>query len=306
VLHVAQMLVRRRAGWAEAIGIAALLAVGLLLIRWVPTVEPHAALKANGLGMFLAMFSKTAGWPLNVGLLLGAVIVNLPGAALAWQLWRERPAPADIRWLTLLLILWVGLQAAAMAWARAIGGPAPRHLDILALGPLANLAALLRLAWSGPRLQLAMPAWLAILALGAVLAAARLPRDLAHHQAWNIAHAEVVSTFLRSGDPAVFEGKRGPKELPYPTGDRLREVLSDPVLRGLLPPVTPGLPAPERASRWLTDPRWGAAAQVARQVALASPPWLLGLALGLLAWWVRANSTGRPMNQATGPAARRW
>ncbi|GGC27044.1 hypothetical protein GCM10011504_01530 [Siccirubricoccus deserti] len=286
-LHAVQMLLRRRGGRAEAIGIAALLATGLLLIRWVPTVEGHAPLKADSLGGFLAMFGRNAGWPLNLGL-PGAIIVSLPGAALAWRLWRERPMPADIRWLILLLILWAGLQAAAMAWARATGAPAPRYLDILALGLLANLAALLRLPWTW--LRRAAPAWLAILALGAAVAAARLPRDLHRHHEWSVAHAEVISAFLRSGDPAVFEGRQGPQELPYPTADRLHGVLADPVLRRLLPPVSSGFPAPDRASRWLTDPRWGAAAQGARQAALASPPLLFGLALVLLAWWVRTNA----------------
>jgi hypothetical protein len=226
------------------------------------------------------MFGQTAGWPLPFRL-ASAVIVNLPGAALAWQLWRERPAPADIRWLILLLILWVGLQAAAMSWARVMGSPAPRYLDILALGPLANLAALLHLA-----------------------PAPYGPWDLRRQQAWSLAHAEVVSAFLRSGDPAVFEGKRGPQDLPYPTAGPLQGVLTDPVLRRLLPPMAPGLPAPERVSRWLTDPGWGAAAQAARRAALASPPLLLGLALGLLAWWARANSPRRRLT--TDPAARKW
>jgi hypothetical protein len=192
-----------------------------------------------------------------------------------------------------------------MAFARAAEATAPRYLDILALGPLANLAALLRLPWGGPWPRRAMPAaWLAILALGALVVATRVPRDLRRHQDWSIAHAEVISAFLRSGDPAVFEGKRGPQDLPHPSADRLREVLSDPVLRRVLPAMVPGLPAPERASRWLTDPQWGAAAQVARQVALASPPLLLGLALALLAWWAGATRWSR-LNRPTDPAARR-
>jgi hypothetical protein len=153
-------------------------------------------------------------------------------------------------------------------------------------------------------LRRAIAGFLAVLAVGAVVAAVRLPRDLARHQAWNLAHAEVISAFLRSGNSAVFEGKRGPRELPYPTAEGLIGVLSDPRLRGLLPPMAPGLPVPARASLWLTDPAWGAAAQAARRAALASPPLLLVLALGLLIWWVRANSPWQ--RPATDPAARRW
>lgn len=232
-------------------------------------VPGHAVLKASSVGNFLDSWRHQLAWPVttNVGwaMLLGLLpplvflVATLRGTGPA----RRGPVALGL----LAASAWVVLQTLAIAYARggAEHGYSSRYVDSLALGLLINVAALAYLArTAGPR-----PARgaLTLAALGvAVVAVLGLRRESRHvgedllraMPAVQTARATTVRDYLRRPDPAFFQ-KIPWDELPYPSADRLAQLLDRPAIRAVLPPsVQPGIalrPEAESARRgFAADP----------------------------------------------------
>ena len=251
----------------------------------VPAVAAHEALRPTGPGEFLRVAAEMAGWPLRaIG--TGVFLVNLPAGVLAWRLLRERPGPEDIRWRFLAMMAWVGLECVAVALSRTHGHQhASRYLDIFALNPLINFGVLLHLlaGRNRPYLRWATAAWVLVITANLVTAARPLPRHIGAWHSWGLAHRQVLAAYLHSGDPAVFAGKTGPEELPYPKADRLVDTLAQPEIRGILPLEL--LPKPLQALRpgpALWGSTWPRPAIWVRRRLLRLPPLMIALAATIL------------------------
>ena len=254
-------------GRRDRLAAAVLLAGFGVAYAFTPTVAWLAAWRPHSPFEFLQAFFTLASWPFAGGALIAA-IVNMPGAAVAWTIYRDRPPASDIRWTLLGLWLWVVLQVASIAYGRAIYVEAPRYFDITALGVMVNFVCAVRLAGVGNLVGLryaryASFAWGVIVATGLWHAAERLPEELRAAAAERLVQEYNVKAFLATGD--FPSGSVLPDALPLPNVDGLAAILADKNVRRFLPsslqtamPEEVGRFGPERETRvdrlaWLRD-----------------------------------------------------
>jgi len=242
VLRAVERRSLEQARWREAWPALVLLAVALALRVDVP---PTATLHANTVERFFNAFARALAWP-HAGQPLAAVVMNLPlvvavGARLAG--WRPGARGEDF---VLLLGGWAVAAAGAMAWTRGgghefDGGVPSRYVDFLVLLPMANLWCAIVLAREAAardwrRGWLAAAAWGGFLLVGWLgLSLEVMQRLILPRMRDRDAPVRLAVAFQRSGDPTVFSGQ--PLLLvPHPNPESVRAVLTDPRMRGALPP----------------------------------------------------------------------
>jgi hypothetical protein len=119
----------------------------------------------------------------------------------------------------------------------------PRYHDVFVLGLLLNAACLLHLLSAYPALRLRRPlaigaiaAWLLPVLAGTALNVKHSIRDMTDRQVSDRAATENLRSYLDTGDIRVLENK--PRlYIPYPDGKSLAVIVSQPVIRALLPPA---------------------------------------------------------------------
>lgn len=228
---------------ATAVVCVVTISVGLTLRVHVPD---HDVLRATSLLHWMNVFARGLAWPF-AQTAPTFLLTCLPIAALAVSYLRGNAALApqntSARAEALLAIAaWVALQAAAIAFTR--GGwiyaewMSPRYMDVLALGAVAGLLAILLLAsMATPSRRViitaAGAAWLAVIFAGAVALSYRGVRDL-RARADQVRQAEAdVRTYLASGDIARLTADS--THIAYPWADRFTALLNDPTIRRILP-----------------------------------------------------------------------
>jgi hypothetical protein len=239
----AQIAVRQRRGTAEYLAIALHAVAVAIMLADIPKLAHHSELVSHSFTQAFIALITAAGWPLIEHdwmvrfRILAVLALNAPLLMVAaGVLWRRRPID-DRRWCLLGLGAWVALQIAALAYGRAAGVWASRYFDIFTVGLLVNAACALVLWRTNWRRAWGVVAalWFA-LALGGLAQKARdaLPAELAHRQQEQRHQADNVKAFMTSGDVGALRDKP-PMHIPYPEAERLRMILSDPVIRGILP-----------------------------------------------------------------------
>ncbi len=215
----------------------ALVIAGWLLKADVPG---HAVLKAASIGPWLDAFLHQFSWPIIS--LWAAPLGLLPPAALALAYFRRR-IDGPIALTLLGASTWFCLQAAAIAYARGAEthGYASRYCDTLSVGVLTSLLALTYLAATAPTAG-ARRFWIALVAVFAGTSLWGLSREAATTQTntlnlmpgINAARIACVRDYLTSPTPEFF--KKSPwDELPYPSAERLAELLDNGVFKKVLP-----------------------------------------------------------------------
>jgi hypothetical protein len=259
-LHAAERRKFDPAAWRLAWPGLALLALAWGLRTPVPAT---AALHAATAGQFFNALGRALAWP-HTAMPWAALALNLPlllavGSRLAGR--RRAAAGEDV---VLLIGGWAAAAAGAMAWSRGGGGEFDagvtiRYVDFLLLLPLANawcLVALVREAGE-PRRRFArvlVGAWGVFLLVGWLGISAQVVRGfILPRMRDRDAPVRLAVAFQQSNDPAVFAGQH-PILVPHPRLASVRFVLSDPRMRGALPPsFQPDRPMGplSRAVRWL-------------------------------------------------------
>jgi hypothetical protein len=157
---------------------------------------------------------------------------------------RRRAKTTELERLVVGLSLWVVLQAAGLAYGRGAGAtpPVTRYLDILSLGLLANVMALVALrdrsfpGTLGRRLAHGvLVCWLLFAAVGVDRLTSQSLVTLGAWRQYFAAHAFNVRRLLNTDDVAEFTLMRPLVDLPYPDPNRLATLLQDPFIRGILP-----------------------------------------------------------------------
>ena len=229
---------RRRFGPRDAAACALLAAVCAAGLMATARVPGHDVLRAHSAGEWLVAASSALAWPL-VGWPVAALLAQAPVAVLCARRLGERAASRDEAAL-LALAAWVGLQVAAIAYARAGFGMfrSPRYMDLYSLGAVVNALALAALCAGRP-----LPARTAVLAagwtlafLGGLWALDRASREdfLGRIPQLKAAERLHVREFLAGGNPSVL--RSAPRDqLPYPDADQLGRFLASPAIRSLLP-----------------------------------------------------------------------
>lgn len=231
--------------WPTLTGCAVAVAVGLFTRV---TMSWHVPMYAKSLHDFAYTVIFSMQWP-NDGPPWYALVVFAPVALILWQALRHRAEDMRSENLLLAASLWLLLQIAATGYARGAGAPwlASRYLDIPAFGLIVNgvilaflldrvpLAGVLRLAR-----QVFCLIWLLVVGQGLwhhvhLVINYELP-DVAR----NFQECECnARAYMITGDFARLDGQT----ISYPSAEALRERLSHPEIRAILPAsVRPPLP----------------------------------------------------------------
>ncbi len=133
-----QMACGRRAGLREALGIAVLVLVTLLLMTTIPHVPEAEAHKAHSVGQFLSAFVGLISWPAHTA--LGLVLI-LPTLVFLSRTLADRPTLGDPRWFNVAMFGWVVSQILALAVGRALLPLQNRYFDILLIGTTINFVS---------------------------------------------------------------------------------------------------------------------------------------------------------------------
>jgi hypothetical protein len=233
VVAVKRWLGVERGRWEWALA-AALLAGFVLAVMATPILDAHKVYRAHSVGEFFRAFAAVAGWPLRPYVVVATVVVNAPWLALAWRTLRKPPPSNDIAWILLALGLWIGLQFAALAFARALGIDATRYLDICALNLIVNFACAAVMG-GAPLRKLLVAGWVAVIAIGwAIQTARHVPQELQSRNLLSLRQEGNVKAFLTTGK-YLPGASNADLSIPYPLPERLDGLLSDPRVRRFLP-----------------------------------------------------------------------
>jgi len=223
---------------------AAVLAVAgltlLLVARGRQDPGLTRALTAHTPQEFLAAFLMQLGWP---AVWAGAcVVLWLPSFLLTLQLRRKVQAENFDR-IVVALAVWAAAQATAFAFARGGGyiGFVSRYGDLLALGVVANGAALWRLAQASRAWRI-MPAvaltvvWLATVTQGLQLISTRGHTEFFHERSelWANLRRDAVRQYLATKDLSALSSQEV-RDVLYPSPEVVARVLDQPGLVDLLP-----------------------------------------------------------------------
>jgi hypothetical protein len=256
----AQTILGRRRGARELAATALHAAMVAVMIADVPSLAHHSSMAARSVEQNFIALITAGGWPLISHdwmvryRVLAVLLINAPLLLVALSALRDRPGVTDRRWCLLGLGAWVALQMIAISYGRATAVWASRYYDIFTFGLVVNGACALALMRIAPvRIatvaRVAVALWFGTILLGLVQKAREtLAAEVTRKDAESQIQAENVKSFLASGDFAHLRDKP-PMHVPYPSAERLRDILSDPVIREILPPTLLGKEAPRRLDR---------------------------------------------------------
>lgn len=252
-LAVLQLIVGQRRGPAELAGLAAQVILVVIMIADIPRPEHHAVAKPTTLMEFFDALATLASWPVAkaswslTARALTALLIEAPAIVLAVRLLREGPPITDARWFMVLVAGWGVLLLLATSYGRGALALHSRYYDLFLIGLVANGAALMHLAFAhvqGARarfVRLAAVIWVTTLCLGIGHKAGAIPAELEERRVQAAAQTHNVMQYLASGDIAALENKP-PFHIPFPDAKLLADLLSDPVIRSVLPPALFGKP----------------------------------------------------------------
>ena len=234
-----------RWGWrpivASAAAVMVVAAVGYVALP--PPIAGHETLKAATFLNFRVALARSLAFPW-INYPRATVIMWLPLTVMGVMvLWRRLRTTAIER-VTLAMGAWIVLQCAAMAYSRGASGAAPasRYLDIVALGYLANTAAIL--SWLNPRngrrvvaaCAVGLALWLSITGVGIKrVSEGALATYGPLHRKWTREHIRNVRQFVVTGDVRSFLEMKGPGDIPYYSPSLLASWLEHPYIRRILP-----------------------------------------------------------------------
>lgn len=217
---------------------AAIMALGIASNVHVPD---HDVLRATSFWQWIDVFARCLAWPFS-RYAAAALFINLPIAWLALSYLRHRASSmpaADARRAELVLAfaLFVVLQAAAIAYTRGGGLAdtiAPRYLDLLAFGTVANFFALFLAVRRAPLPSRSIAAaWVGVVGIGAGAVGYASVEGM-RGRSDQVRNAETqVRAYLANGD--IRELASDTARIAYPWAERFTTFLDDATIRRVLP-----------------------------------------------------------------------
>ena len=240
-----QMACGRRAGLREALGIAVLVLMTLVLMTTIPHVPDAEIQKAQSVRQFLSAFIGLASWPAHTA--IGLVLI-LPSLFFLGRTIEDRPTLSDPRWFNVAMFGWVVSQMLAFAVGRALLPLQSRYFDILLIGTTINfVSAFWLFQRDAPRRRtwrsFALAAWLLALALSLTRPQRHLPDQIEEWRTMLATGSKNVQSYLATGDSSFILRAPG-AEVPSFFPKRLRELLDTPEIRSSLPPTLLSVEAP--------------------------------------------------------------
>ena len=242
-----QMACGKRAGLREALGMAVLVLVTLLLMTTIPHVPEAEAHKAHSVGQFLSAFVGLISWPAHTA--LGLVLI-FPTLVFLSRTLADRPTLGDPRWFNVAMLGWVVSQILALAVGRALLPLQNRYFDILLIGTTINfVSAFWLFQRDAPKRKLmnwrscALAAWLFALTLSLTHPQRHLPDQIEEWRTMLATGSRNVQSYLATGDSS-FIFRAPAAEVPSFFPKRLRELLDTPEICSSLPPALLSVEAP--------------------------------------------------------------
>jgi len=218
--------------------------IAILGIALTPHIPGHAHLKAQSLPQLAVAVGRTWAWPFAPERLTAfhAAIPVIMQAPLFLGIVVASRSPEAQRSLLFLVAMgtWFMLQTLALGYGRAADVLTSRYLDTLSFGLLVNFAALLIL-WSRtttgwqPALALLTGCWLGVVIYSIHRAVPDLQRELQAKALTSQVQEFNVRGYLLTSDERFLREVDFLK-IPYPSGERLQQLLDDPTIRKVLPP----------------------------------------------------------------------
>lgn len=197
-----------------------------------PVLPAHAGLKAkNPVDFALAFLQPT-----------GGVVLYVPLFVFMVRQIKEPPPVGDRSWFVFSLGLWVFGQILAIAYGRAHGVLASRYLDLFAVGILLNaycLMVLFRQEYCPRFIKPILPIWFFLVVSCLGLFAPTVMKEIAEKKEVTMRNQENVCGYLVTGNVAFIQ-KEPYSELPYPDVVRLKSLLDNPSISGILTPAVNG------------------------------------------------------------------
>ena len=275
--------------WVTCLVCVAIVTFGLATQTTVPG---HAVLRAQSWEIFARAFLQCLAWPWTLHPFV-AIAIYAPVVLWIWCAWRALEcSSSDQFWSRglILVIAWVAVQSAAIAYARGAGWliPSSRYTDLFAIGALVNFAAVLRLvemspanstarrlAWSG------LVAWTALVCAGLTLQTrSDLLETLPGQSGMLKSHESLIRDYAMTGDSSGIDGKKF-SEIPYLNSDRIVGFMRDPRFRAILPASLLHSPT---VSPPASDFDPGVLSRVA-DFLLRQSLWLMALGIAAFAWF---------------------
>ena len=200
-VHLLQAAVGRRRGLGEAAGMAALAAVTVVLLHFIPHVEASEAFRAHNIGQFLSAIAQLVFWPAHTAV---GLILFLPSALFVMRVVSDRPEPSDLRWVNVAALVWVLAEVVALAVGRAQWALQSRYTGILLIGLMVNLVSACWLFESYAvaskqtrRGALVLAAWLGVCALSLTHPQRHLRNSIDERRDITVAEAKNFEAILR-------------------------------------------------------------------------------------------------------------
>jgi hypothetical protein len=298
-----QIAIGQRRGAREFAGVALQAAIAIAVMRDLLAYAPRMTPVDMSLRQLFSSLMISASWPVAaqswpvVLQIVPAALVNGPILIMTGRTLRQRPRLDDPRWFYFAIAAWLVLQLAALSLARAGGTIQSRFTDIFVIGTILNFAALLSLMASRAEKRRALLScgaalWIFAVTLGAGQKAGSSVIDgVSFRFAGGQRQTENVKRFLATGDYAALDKKPDSFDIPFPSGETLRDLLTNPTLRAILPAELTG--ANQR--------------RPVRDTVLSQGPMLIpiGLSLLMIAGMNALARSGREMPTALGTAIAR-
>jgi len=237
-----------------ALSIAA--AAGLLFVRWLAGIDrkaPSAVLSVMLLVAFVLAVTSTPVIAHHAGLkaqdpleftiavvaATGGGILYLPLAVFMFRQLIRPPSAGSHSWFIFSLGLWMFGQILAIAYGRGDEILTSRYLDLFAVGILLNAYCLMILIHEGLRPVLARNCtvfWMFLVITGLGAFTPRIIREIEDKKMVTIRNQENVNGYLMTGNVAFLQ-KAPYSEIPYPDAARLKSLLDNPTIAGILTPA---------------------------------------------------------------------
>jgi hypothetical protein len=212
-----------------------LISLCAMAYAFVPHLAHHEPLRARNFLDFFSKFGTFAAWPLE-NWLFGPILWS-PVLILALRQISSRKVSGLFEQFLMALGIWTLLHTAAFAYAR--GNMAVRYYDIMAMGSVANFAALLLLLrplYNGVlrRAAIVLGAVALVACAGLAVFHWNLPADLLERHIIMGIEEENTARYVLTGDTSSLMDKPF-LHIPYPNAERLIAVLKDPLVFQILP-----------------------------------------------------------------------
>ena len=235
----ATMFATKDSPWHRgAAGAGVALLVGLWCVWMTPHVPAHTALKASSGGQFFGALRAILAWPTR-GTFLAVLVVQLPLGVFMIQAVRAMLARKPMDGFLFAMGLWFYAQCAALAYGRAGLPLEPRYTDVFSVGLILNMAAMGMVFhdhehWPAWCRRGIMAVWLGCVAWGVWGSAGHLLQGLTYKQHFGRIQEERVRGYIATHDLRYLQPENM-LEIPYPSTERLKTLLDDPVILGFLP-----------------------------------------------------------------------